>query len=101
MFASRWLMSVVLLAPGLSLSADDPADRKAFLEASCAGDAALRERLENLLEAHAAAGGILDRPAMDPGATAAPTPEISEGHWHGGRNFCCDSRSGLPVSIQP
>jgi serine/threonine protein kinase len=38
-------------------------ERQAFLEEACAGDAALRERVERLLGAHRRAHGILDRPA--------------------------------------
>jgi serine/threonine protein kinase/WD40 repeat protein len=39
------------------------ADRRAFLEEACAGDVALRDRLERLLAAHHRASGILDQPA--------------------------------------
>jgi serine/threonine protein kinase len=44
-----------------ALEKDDPAERVAYLDQAC-GDAALRQRIERLLAAHAAAGGILDRP---------------------------------------
>jgi serine/threonine protein kinase/WD40 repeat protein len=37
-------------------------DRQAFLEEACAGDVALRERMECLLAAHQRANGILDQP---------------------------------------
>ena len=38
-------------------------ERRAFLEAACAGDVALRQRVERLLEAHRESLGILDQPA--------------------------------------
>ncbi len=39
-----------------------PDERGAFLDDACAGDAALRERVETLLRAHAASSSFLDRP---------------------------------------
>src|SRR5215212_4835300 len=49
----------------------DTAGRAAFLDRECAGDAALRERVEALLRAHDAAGSFLaDRPVPDPDETA-------------------------------
>jgi serine/threonine protein kinase len=44
-----------------ALEKDDPAERSVYLDKAC-GDAALRQRIERLLAAHAAAGGIIDRP---------------------------------------
>src|SRR5262245_49525494 len=41
----------------------DPADRAAFLDRACAGDAELRGRLDRLLARHAQAGNFLDDPA--------------------------------------
>jgi WD40 repeat protein len=46
-----------------ALDRDDPAERAAYLDEACAGDAALRQRIEALLHAHAAAGNFLARPA--------------------------------------
>src|SRR5947209_5209536 len=40
----------------------DADERAAYLEQACAGDAALRGRVEALLRAHARAGHLLDRP---------------------------------------
>jgi serine/threonine protein kinase/tetratricopeptide (TPR) repeat protein len=40
----------------------DPAERAAFLDRACAGDPALRDRVEALLRAHAAAGSFLSLP---------------------------------------
>ena len=42
--------------------------RRAFLDEACAGDVALRERVERLLAAHEKTLGILDRPAGPPGS---------------------------------
>jgi serine/threonine protein kinase len=52
-----------------ALEIDDPAARAALLAEACGGDAELRKRVEWLLAAHAAAGGILDAPAVPPAAT--------------------------------
>ena len=49
-----------------ALEKDDPAAQAAFLDAACGGDSALRQRIEILLQAHSAAGGLLDRPAVSP-----------------------------------
>ena len=45
------------------------AERQAFLEEACAGDVALRQRVERLLAAHLKTLGILDQPARPPGWT--------------------------------
>jgi hypothetical protein len=42
------------------------AARRAFVEEACAGDVALRQRVEQLLAAHLRTLGILDRPARPP-----------------------------------
>jgi eukaryotic-like serine/threonine-protein kinase len=47
-------------------------ERQAFLEAACAGDIALRQRVERLLAAHLATLGILDQPARPPFSTEVP-----------------------------
>src|SRR5262249_52727675 len=44
-----------------ALDRDDPAQRSAFLDAACAGDGALRQRVEALLRSHAQTGHFLDR----------------------------------------
>ena len=44
-------------------------ERQAFLEEACAGDVALRQRVERLLAAHLKTLGILDQPARPPGWT--------------------------------
>src|SRR5665213_1755825 len=40
-----------------------PAERQAFVERACAGDAVLRARAERLIEVHFCAGSFLGRPA--------------------------------------
>jgi serine/threonine protein kinase/tetratricopeptide (TPR) repeat protein len=47
-------------------------ERAAFLAAACAGDAALRRRLEVLLQAHADPGSFMAAPPVDAGRTLAP-----------------------------
>ena len=54
--------------------------RQAFLEEACAGDIALRQRVERLLAAHEKAVGILDQPARATGPTEVagdPAPAVS------------------------
>jgi formylglycine-generating enzyme required for sulfatase activity len=48
-----------------ALEKDDPAQRKAYLDEACAGDPALRERVELLLQSHEQAGSFLGRPALE------------------------------------
>jgi len=48
---------------GAALERDDPAERAAYLEQVCAGDAGLRRRIDELLEAHFAPGAFLEAPA--------------------------------------
>jgi eukaryotic-like serine/threonine-protein kinase len=54
-----------------ALEKSTPSDRHAFLEKACAGDVALRRRLERLLAAHLETFGILDEPAIRPISTGA------------------------------
>jgi non-specific serine/threonine protein kinase/serine/threonine-protein kinase len=54
---------------------DKPAgERAAFLEQACGGDAALRQRVEVLLQAHDNPGSFLNQPAVNLAATAASQP---------------------------
>jgi hypothetical protein len=46
-----------------ALELASPAERRAFLDAACAGDAALLAEVESLSEANARAAGFLDSPA--------------------------------------
>jgi serine/threonine protein kinase len=47
-----------------ALERTTPAERAAYLDQACAGDAALRERVEALLRSHADPDSFLDMPAM-------------------------------------
>jgi WD40 repeat protein len=59
-----------------ALDRDDPAERAAFLDEACAGDAAVRQRIEALLRSHAKAGNFLDKPAAEQlAAEADPATE--------------------------
>src|SRR5215204_5377354 len=51
-----------------------PADRAAYLDGACGGDADLRTRVEDLLRAHAEAGSFLKHPAAGPAGTATFDP---------------------------
>jgi eukaryotic-like serine/threonine-protein kinase len=64
---------IELFTAGLAIV--DPTSRAAWLDAQCAGDDGLRERLERLFAAGAAPGNPLDdNPRNDPGITL-PTPD--------------------------
>jgi serine/threonine protein kinase len=52
-----------------ALEREDPAERAAFLDRTCAADPALRARIERLLRRHQQAGGFLEQPAGLPGGT--------------------------------
>lgn len=54
------------------LDITDPAERETYLDRTCGGDPALRERVEGLLRSHEAAGSFLDLPA---GETPTMTQE--------------------------
>jgi serine/threonine protein kinase/WD40 repeat protein/tetratricopeptide (TPR) repeat protein len=77
-----------------ALEKADPAERAAFLERACAGDLALRQRIERLLACHQEGSGFLEAPATpllphqpaaaadlwEPAATAAPAPFLEPVH---------------------
>src|SRR5204862_1617684 len=50
------------------------AQRAAFLDEACAGDEALRRRVERLLAAHPRAGDFLERPVVEAANVAALAP---------------------------
>src|SRR6516225_9280206 len=52
-----------------ALEREDPAERAAYLDRACAGDPALRQRIERLLQRHQQAGSFLDAPAPPLAAT--------------------------------
>ena len=48
-----------------ALDRSDPAERAAYLDQACGGDAALRRRVEALLASHDRAADYLERPALE------------------------------------
>jgi serine/threonine protein kinase/tetratricopeptide (TPR) repeat protein len=58
-----------------ALQKHDPAERAAFLDQMCAGDAALRQRLERLLQYHEQSDGFLKTPTVPWAAIAELIPE--------------------------
>src|SRR4051794_27152072 len=56
-----------------ALQITDRAERSAWLDRECGGDATLRRRVEALLAALDGAGSPRDSPAFARGATAGPT----------------------------
>lgn len=63
-----------------ALEKEDSAQRKAYLDGACADDAALRARVEGLLQAHEREGNFLNVPAVE--QLAAPnsvaSPDVTE-----------------------
>src|SRR5262245_1768265 len=57
-----------------ALQVEAAAERSAYLDRECAGDAALRQRVEVLLAAFEQAGSFLQQPAGDPVATSDVPP---------------------------
>ena len=55
-----------------------PGQRAAYLDKACEGDAALRQRVEELLQASEAAGAFLEKPASGSGGTVRDTAVPSE-----------------------
>lgn len=49
-----------------------PGERAALLDEACAGDSALRRRVEVLLRAHDDPAGLLDRPVLEDGGSCDP-----------------------------
>jgi hypothetical protein len=49
----------------------NPAERAAYLDAACGGDAELRRRIEALVRAHQQSGGLLDSSSNDAGSITA------------------------------
>ncbi len=69
-----------------ALEKPTPAERQAFLDDACGGDAALRARVQMLLEADARVRGILDQPApFSPELTGAYLPNEQAGAVIAGR----------------
>src|SRR5262245_20287639 len=60
-----------------ALEKEDPAERAAFLERACAGDAELRRRIERLLARHEQGGSFLEAPSL--GFVATVDDVVREG----------------------
>src|SRR5262249_25457679 len=80
-----------------ALEQETPAQRAAFLDEACAGDAALRGRLEALLQSHFGADDFLNKPAVQCAAEAIagrPCAESTQGETPGGTDGAAlDSRA--------
>src|SRR5262245_52471715 len=57
-----------------ALQIESAAEREAYLDEACAGDRGLREKVEELLNAYAAAGSFLESPAPGLVATVDEPP---------------------------
>jgi WD40 repeat protein len=68
-----------------ALERTDPAERQAFLEQACAGDAELRQRIGRLLTAYAAGQDKLEPPAPAPAPTVDYHPTAGPGDVIAGR----------------
>src|SRR5262245_11098402 len=53
-----------------AVEVDSAVERREFIDQACAGDAALKRRVEELVENHFRAGSFLECPAAHPVATA-------------------------------
>ena len=71
----------------------DPAERAAFLDGACDGDAELRTRVEALLRAHDQPDSLLDHPAVAP---HDPDPGDTRTFAHEGRR---DRRDEVPLGF--
>jgi len=58
-----------------ALEKQTTAEQAAYLDEACAGEAALRQRVEALLKAHAAAGSFLDEPIVLPDTKVFDQPD--------------------------
>src|SRR3990172_547201 len=62
-----------------ALEMHSPAERLAFLDEACAGDAGLRDRVERMLAAQVKAGSFLEQPAVAGNVTVNHAPLLAEG----------------------
>jgi serine/threonine protein kinase len=60
-----------------ALQKEDPAERRAYLDAACAGRPEVRRQVEQLLRLHEGAGSFLEKPAAEAAATG-PHQEAAE-----------------------
>jgi formylglycine-generating enzyme required for sulfatase activity len=82
-----------------ALDLTDPTERATFVDKSCAGNQALRDKVEALLRSHDSAGSFLGKPAV---AAGKPDPDAtvtnSGGH---AANFDAESLTFLSPSSRP
>src|SRR4051794_19198484 len=62
-----------------ALEKETAAQRSSYLDEACAGDAALRDRVEALLRSHTEAGSFLGKPAPERLAEGLATPASPDG----------------------
>jgi WD40 repeat protein/tRNA A-37 threonylcarbamoyl transferase component Bud32 len=70
----------------------DPAERSAYLEKVCAGNASLRRHVEGMLQVYPELGTFLESPAVD--LEGAASPPVSAGRFQLGREL---ARGGMGV----
>jgi WD40 repeat protein/serine/threonine protein kinase len=70
----------------------NPAERAAYLEKVCAGNASLRQHLENMLQVYPQLGSFLESPALD--LEGAARPPLSAGRFRLGQEL---ARGGMGV----
>jgi serine/threonine-protein kinase len=75
-----------------ALEIADPTERTAYLEKACAGDAALQEHLQGLLEWQSKLGSFLETPAL--GRSAAAGPPLCAGRFELGEEL---ARGGMGI----
>jgi hypothetical protein len=75
-----------------ALEIADPAERTTYLERTCAGDAALKEHFQGLLELRPHLGSFLEAPA--PGRIAATGPALRAGRFELGEEL---ARGGMGI----
>jgi serine/threonine protein kinase/formylglycine-generating enzyme required for sulfatase activity/tetratricopeptide (TPR) repeat protein len=61
-----------------ALDKDNPSERSAYLDSACAGEPALRQRVEALLKSHDDAGSFLDAPIGEQMNAAAGQTEVAD-----------------------
>jgi serine/threonine-protein kinase len=87
----------------VALEQPGPAERAAYLDAACAGDAALRRRVEALLRAHEAASRFLEEPLLEPprddtGGPPVPAPEMAgKAQWGPGAQAGSTRTAAVPA----
>src|SRR5260370_30407451 len=75
-----------------ALEKGSAAERAAYLDSACAGDAQLRRQVEKLLEAHPRVGDFLSKPALEQFAAA---PGASDATQELGASTDCRKESAL------